>query len=93
MTPTPIMHQNQSSPLVAARVKELYENSVFSPFVMSQLGIIAENERAKLQAECDEKLRLRLAKLITRKTVGKLVGEEPDEVPSATSATSNGGAQ
>ena len=93
MTQPTTMHQIQTSPLVAARIKELYKDSVFSPFVMGQLGIIAENERAKLQASCDEKLRMRLAKLISRKTVGKLVGEEPDDASSASSAASDGGAQ
>ncbi len=61
--------------LLAARLKELrFPEGLFPSEDMAQLKAIVEAERVKLEGEFDAKFKARVSKLITRKTIGKIIG-------------------
>jgi hypothetical protein len=77
-----------SDQLLADCLRELhFSEGLFPPDDMAQLKAIVERERAALEAEYDAKFKARIAKLITRKTIGRIISSG-----AANSATSNGGA-
>lgn len=78
-----------SDQLLAERLDELhFSKELFPAEDMAQLKAIVEDERAALEAEFDAKFKARVTKLITRKTIGKIISGGA----AADSATSNGGA-
>jgi hypothetical protein len=63
------------SKVLADRLRELRFSEEFFPSEdMAQLKAIVEDEHAALEAEFDDKFRARISKLITRKTIGKIIG-------------------
>ena len=84
MTQTTSLHQNQTSQILADRLNELrFPEGLFPTEDMARLKAIAEDEYVKLEAEFNAKFRARIGKLITRKTIGRIIGSAP-------SATSTG---
>lgn len=72
--------------VLADRLSELhFPEGLFPAEDMAQLKAIVEEERAALEAEFDAKFKARIAKLITRKTIGKIISGAP------TAATTGGG--
>ena len=81
-----------SKQLLAARLGELhFPQEFFPPADFAQLLDIVEDERAELEAEYRAKLRERVAKLITRKSIASVIRDTPEAV-TATPATPAGGA-
>lgn len=63
-----------SSQVLADRLRELcFSEELFSSQDMARLKAVAEEERVKIEAEFDAKFRARIAKLITRTTVDKII--------------------
>jgi cell division septum initiation protein DivIVA len=82
-----------SKQLLTNRLRELhFPQEFFPPADLAKLLDIVEAERTQLEGEYHTKLRDRVAKLITRKSIAGVIRDTPEAV-TATSATSTGDAQ
>jgi len=82
-----------SKQLLTNRLGELhFPPELFPPPDLAKLLDIVERERSQLESEYHAKLRDRVAKLISRKSIAGVIRDTPEAV-SATGATSTGVAQ
>jgi hypothetical protein len=82
-----------SKQLLTNRLRELhFPQEFFPPADFTQLLDIVERERVELEAEYRAKLRDRVVKLITRKSIAGVIRDTPEEV-TITAAASTGVAQ
>ncbi len=87
------MKSISSDQLLADRLAELrFPPELFPAGDLQRLEAIVEGERAALETEFHAKLRERVAKVISRKSIASVIRDTPDAMTTANSATSNGGA-
>jgi hypothetical protein len=88
------MKSMASDQLLADALRELrFPPELFPAGDLQRLQDIVEGERAALETEFHAKLRERVAKVVTRKTIAGVIRATPDaSMTTATNATSNGAA-
>jgi hypothetical protein len=89
------MKSISSDQLLAECLRQLrFPLEFFPPGDLQRLEAKVEVERAALEAEFHAKLRARVAKVITRKSIASVIRDTPDaSMTTATPAASNGAAQ